>query len=437
MNVTSPPLVADLLAAVDRVAADPAIRGAVLTSGKPASFVAGGDIKDFVGAHDRGMTEEEAFGISHRWNVDMRRLERCGKPVAAAINGTALGGGYELALCCHHRVLVDDERARVGLVEVSIGLLPAGGGTQRLPRLVGAGPALGLMLEARRLRPSEALACGAVDAVVPGERLLAAARAWVLAHPHAVQPWDTPGFTAPGSEAVDWAQARAELVERTRGRYPAPVACFDAVREGIARPLDEGLRIESRHAATLLPGAVARNLMRTGFIHRHLASRFVGGDHPYVQRLRRACETEVAALLREGVSRERIAQAARGADWPAMPWPPDAASTGAVPAPQPASDEIARRLLHAVALEGVRCLDDGTIDGPAAADVGSVAGLGYPRWTGGVLSHIETVGLARFVAEAECLARVHGTRFSPPAGLRERAGAARRFHDTVNPESHS
>jgi enoyl-CoA hydratase/carnithine racemase len=139
INVTSPELIADLMAALDRVTTDPAVRGAVITSGKAGSFVAGGDIKDFVGAHERGMTEAEAFEISHRWNVELRRIERCGKPIAAAINGVALGGGYELSLCCHHRVLVDDEKARVGLVDVSIGLLPAGGGTQRLPRLIGAG----------------------------------------------------------------------------------------------------------------------------------------------------------------------------------------------------------------------------------------------------------------------------------------------------------
>jgi len=219
----------------------------VLTSGKPGSFVAGGDIKDFVGAHDRGMTQAEAFEISHRWNVDLRRIERCPKPLAAAINGVALGGGYELALCCKHRVLVDDEKAVVGLVEVTIGLLPAGGGTQRLPRLIGVEPALALMLEGRRLKPAEALACAAVDQIVPRDRLVDAAREWVREHPRAMQPWDMAGFVAPGAAGFDWEGARAALVERTRGRYPAPLALFDAVRDGVARTIDEGLHIESWH----------------------------------------------------------------------------------------------------------------------------------------------------------------------------------------------
>jgi 3-hydroxyacyl-CoA dehydrogenase/enoyl-CoA hydratase/3-hydroxybutyryl-CoA epimerase len=434
MNVTSPELVADLMAALDRVAADPAIHGAVLTSGKPGSFVAGGDIKDFVGAHDRGMTEAEAFEISHRWNVDLRRIERCGKPIAAAINGVALGGGYELALCCNHRVLVDDDKAVVGLVEVTIGLLPAGGGTQRLPRLIGVERALALMLEGRRLKPAEALTCGAVDQVVPRDQLLATARAWVREHPYALQPWDAPEFVAPGAAGFDWTGERASLLARTHGRYPAPLALFDAVRDGVARPIDEGMRIESSYSATLLPGAIARNLMRTGFVHRQLARRFSGEPGAYVQRLRRACENEVAALLAEGVAPQRLAQAAHGADWPAMPWP-ESRPPSATSAAQPEFETVTQRLLHAVALEGVRCLDEAVVDSPAEADVGSVVGIGFPRWTGGVLSYVETIGLARFVAEAERLARHHGPRFAPPASLRERALCGRQFHVTLAKET--
>ena len=430
MNVTSPELIADMMAALDRVATDNAIKGAVLTSGKANGFVAGGDIKDFVTAHDRGMTEREAFEISHRWNVDLRRIERCGKPIAAAMNGVALGGGYELSLCCNHRVLVDDDKAVVGLVEVTIGLLPAGGGTQRLPRLIGVEPALALMLEGRRLRPAEALACGAVDQVVPRERLIDTARAWVLAHPQAVQPWDTPGFRARGAADFDWTRARAGLVERTRCRYPAPLALFDAVRKGIDRQIEEGLRIESMYCAVLLPSAVARNLMRSGFVHRSLARRYAGEAGPFVQRLRRACEQEVAVLLHEGAAAALVEQAAHDADWSAMPWPA-ARPARASNAQQPTLDELTQRLLHAVALEGVRCLDDGTVEGAAEADVGSIIGIGFPRWTGGVLSYVETIGLARFVADATRLARQHGARFAPPPSLIERARNGRKFYDSA------
>jgi 3-hydroxyacyl-CoA dehydrogenase/enoyl-CoA hydratase/3-hydroxybutyryl-CoA epimerase len=434
MNVTSPELVDELIAALDRVAADAAIQGAVLTSGKPASFVAGGDIKDFVGAHDRGMTPAEAFAISQRWNIALRRIERCPKPLAAAINGVALGGGYELALCCKHRVLVDDPKAVIGLVEVTIGLLPAGGGTQRLPRLVGVERALALMLEGRRMAPAEALACGAVDEVVPRDRLVDVAREWVRGHPYAVQPWDMPGFVAYGADSFDWERSRAALVERTRGRYPAPLALFDAVRDGVMRSIDEGLHIESTASAALLPGAVARNLMRTGFVHRHLARRFTGEPGPYLQRLRRACEIELAALLAEGVAAQHLQQAARDADWPTMPWP-DVRFDRYSGATRPDTEPLVRRVLHAVALEGVRCLDDGTVGSPEEADVGSVVGIGFPRWTGGVLSYVETVGLAAFVADAERLARAHGERFAPPPSLRERARCGRKFHATLAQET--
>jgi 3-hydroxyacyl-CoA dehydrogenase/enoyl-CoA hydratase/3-hydroxybutyryl-CoA epimerase len=113
-----------------------------------------------------------------------------------------------------------------------------------------------------------------------------------------------------------------------------------------------------------------------------------------------------------------------------MPWPDvrfDRYSSAAALEIEP----LVRRLLHAVALEGVRCLDDHTVDGPAEADVGSVVGIGFPRWTGGVLSYVETVGLAEFVADAQCLARAHGERFAPPASLRERARSGRKFHATL------
>src|SRR4051812_38653075 len=244
-NVTSPELTAGLLAAIDCVANDDAVVGAVIASGKPGRFVAGGDIKDFVGAWERHMSLAEGFELSHRWNREFRRIERCGKPFAAAINGAALGGGYELALMCHHRVLVDEPQAMVGLVEVGIGLLPAGGGSQRLPRLVGVDAALRLMIDARRLAPKEALAAGLVDAVVPANRLIHVARDWVRTHPRAKQPWED-GGPSTDKASIDALRARwqHEIDERFGPRYPAPAALLQAVFDGVQVPLDDALRIE-------------------------------------------------------------------------------------------------------------------------------------------------------------------------------------------------
>ena len=453
MNVTSPELTRDLLAAFARVARDPAIVGAVLTSGKASGFVAGGDIKDFVGAHERGMPEAEAFEISHRWNVDLRRLERCGKPIAAALNGLALGGGLELALCCRYRVLADDAKAIVGCPEVTIGLLPAGGGSQRLPRLIGIEPALEMMLEGTRLPPSRALALGVVDAVVPREQVVETARRWVLSGPDPRQPWDRPGYRVQGSEIADWhARALARVMERTRGRYPAPLALLAAVRDGTPLPIENGLRVESSCFAALLPGAVARNLMRTGFVNRGLARRFVppgaapgamplpravgaeGDPGRYLERLWRAYVDEAWALVEEGVSVECIDAAAHAAD---LVTPPSMAAD-ALGRPLPASrratqeaptlDVIEQRLLAATSLEAVRCLDDGLLDEPALADVGSVVGMGFPRWSGGVLSYIETVGLDAFVSRCEVFARQGGARCAPTASLRQRAQSKHLFY---------
>jgi 3-hydroxyacyl-CoA dehydrogenase/enoyl-CoA hydratase/3-hydroxybutyryl-CoA epimerase len=407
-NVTSPELTAELLAAVDRVAADPAIRGAVIASGKPGRFVAGGDIKDFAGAWERGMSEAEAFEISHRWNRDLRRIERCGKPFAAAINGAALGGGFELALMCQHRVLVDDPKAIVGLVEVGLGLLPAGGGSQRLPRLIGADAALRMMLDARRLAPQEALAAGLVDAVVPAERLLAAARAWVLEGHAPRQPWD--GRAAPATAQLDalrqqWQQ---KVDARFGQHYPAPHALLRAVFDGLPLPLDDGLLVESRCFAPLLAGVVARNLMRTGFIYRGQADK----------RARQAAARlgDAAMALPEHDGAAAVAPPRGGAClwlWPdsaqarlaeigvaidAAPGHVDvalsqAAARGLTPVvlPPGRSSFVARLLEHrgnlpALAAEGRRALAEGAIASPADADLASVLGGICPPWTGGVIS---------------------------------------------------
>ena len=178
MNVLTPDLVAELGQAVVRIAGDPAIKGAIITSGKPA-FLAGADLKEFGRVLRKGLTLEQALETTSEISAVYRRLETCGKPVVAAINGTALGGGFELALACHYRVLVDDPAAVVGLPEVTIGLLPGAGGTQRLPRVIGIVASLPLIAEGKRLKPAEALKLGLVHAVVPAAGLIDAAKAWL------------------------------------------------------------------------------------------------------------------------------------------------------------------------------------------------------------------------------------------------------------------
>ncbi|MGJ7541688.1 3-hydroxyacyl-CoA dehydrogenase NAD-binding domain-containing protein [Variovorax sp. LT1R16] len=686
MNVFTPAFSADLRAAVAELTQRADVRGAVITSGKRNGFLAGADLKDFVGFHARGTTAVEAAELIAESAQPLRALERCGKPVAVAVNGLALGGGFELCLACHHRVLVDDPRAVVGLPEVTVGLLPGGGGTQRLPRLIGIERALPLLLTGRHVAPAEALALGLVDAVVPAGELIATARRWVLAQSEAQQPWDMKGYRVPGGTGAlaphangSFGATVARIRRETQDNYPAPLAILSAVYEGTQLPIELGLRIEAQYFGPLLAGPVARNLMRTLFVNRgaaqKLARRPAGvprqpvqrlgvlgagmmgagiaqvaaaagiavvlvdatqaaaeaakariaaayakekgadaeqrlaritatadvallrgsdfvveavfedravkaevmaraalalGDVPadfvwasntstlpidslaahwqkpaqligvhffspvprmplveiilgpqtapaalaraldFVQQLRKtpivvhdspgfftsrifcAYVDEGMAMLAEGVAPALIENAARQAGFATGPlavtdevsldlqqqvidqakadgldarflrghaqavvarmnalgrlgrksgggfhdflaeggkqlWP-GLAGEFPIAAVQPAVEELKQRLLGIQALASAQCVEEGVVTEAADADLGSILGLGYPSWTGGTLSYIETVGLRAFVAQSDALAERHGERFRPSAWLRARAEAGQPFH---------
>jgi 3-hydroxyacyl-CoA dehydrogenase / enoyl-CoA hydratase / 3-hydroxybutyryl-CoA epimerase len=279
MNVLTPDFQSDLAECIQRVATDAAVRGVVIGSAK-SSFMAGADIKDMVGAYDRGITAAEASKFSYELSSLLRRLETCGKPVAAAINGVALGGGFEVALACHYRVIADEPKAGVGLPEVKIGLLPGGGGTQRVPRLIGVTEALKLITEGRQLSPADALKKGLVHEVAPTADIVERARQWILKGGEGVQPWDKKGFRVPGgvgqtspAAAQTFMAGTALTAKATQRNYPAPLAILSCVYEGTQVPIDQGLRIESKYFGQLLAGPVARNLMRTMFVNKGLADK--------------------------------------------------------------------------------------------------------------------------------------------------------------------
>lgn len=280
MNVLTPELQAELLASVERIAQDSTIKGGVITSGKMNCFLAGADLKDLVSAYGR-LDAKAAYRMSAGVSSIFRRLETCGKPVAAAINGLALGGGLELALACHYRVLLDSRKAVVGLPEVKVGLLPGAGGTQRLPRLIGIPYALPLLLEGNHVEPRDALRLGIVNVLAEDDQnLLAKARSWVLANAEARQPWDTKGFRVPGGvgclaeHAIASFQAGTSRTARSTNRnYPAPLAILSSVFEGTQLPIEAGLRVESKYFAKLLVDPVARNLMRTMFVNKGAAEK--------------------------------------------------------------------------------------------------------------------------------------------------------------------
>jgi 3-hydroxyacyl-CoA dehydrogenase/enoyl-CoA hydratase/3-hydroxybutyryl-CoA epimerase len=689
MNVLTPVLCAELEEVIAQVTTAPEIRGAILTSGKANGFVVGADLKELAGAFEHGITPGAAREGSRRFQVVLRRLETSGKPWAAAINGMALGGGLELALACHHRVLAHDAKAIVGLPEVSVGLLPGWGGTQRLPRLIGIPAALSLMLKGNSVKPAEALALGIVHALAASAELVDRARAWIAAAPDVVQPWDRKGFALPGGSgplaphaAESFMAGTARAAAQTQRNDPAPLSILSAVYEGTAVGIDTGLRIESNYFGRLLSGPVARNMMRTLFVNKGRAdklgrrpagvppttvkrlgvigagmmgagiayvaaragieivlldataeaaqagkaqvarlvgkdrergslteakadallaridagvdyrrlegcdivleavfedrkvkeqvignveavlgegsvvasntstlsissfaaassrpNRFIGlhffspvdrmplleiilgertdeetlaraldfalmlrktpvvvNDGPgfYTTRVFSAFIDEGMCMLKEGVEPARIENASKAAGMPvgalaqvdevslALSWriirqsradglPDRYCRSDAAPvveamvdelkrtgrhgggfydypkdkvkslwpglrerfppaAEQPDAESLKTRLLYIQALEAARCVEDGVITDPADADIGAILGTGFPQWTGGPLSLIDTVGLSAFVEQCERFAERHGERFRPSPWLKAKAVCGERFY---------
>ena len=264
--------------AMQKALADPVVKGVVVASAKK-DFIAGGDLAELGAA-----TDAAAFhaGIS-AWHKLMRAIELGGKPVAAALNGTTLGGGMEVALGCHYRVAADNPKARFGFPEVTLGLLPGAGGTQRLPRLAGMMAAAPLLMEGKRIKAAEAQKIGMIHAVVKVGDERTAARAWVLdavasgAKP--LQPWDTKGYKIPGGgpNTPNGMQmlmaANAMLREKTYDNYPAPRHILSCVYEGLSTNLDTGLAIEARYFTNLVMSPVSKNMIRSLFFGMQEANK--------------------------------------------------------------------------------------------------------------------------------------------------------------------
>ncbi len=271
MNTITAGVMAELPELVGRLKTDAAIKGAVLTSGKDNGFCAGADLTELSGSLGAG-SPREAFEALYGLNRSLRDLETCGKPVAIALEGLALGGGFEIALACHYRVAADDNRIQLGLPEGRVGLMPGGGGTQRVPRLVGVMAAGPLLLESKILRPKEALAQGLIHAVVAKGEAVATARAWVKDKGDAVQPWDKQGYKVPGGGpyhpqgAQMFIMGNAMLRKSTFGNYPAQTNMMKAVYEGLQLPMDAALRVESRYFVKTMQTPQARAMIRSLFV---------------------------------------------------------------------------------------------------------------------------------------------------------------------------
>jgi 3-hydroxyacyl-CoA dehydrogenase/enoyl-CoA hydratase/3-hydroxybutyryl-CoA epimerase len=279
MNVLNTASIAAFDAAVNRAVADPAVRGAIVSSARP-EFLAGGDL-EFIRTIS---TAQQSMDITAPLSATLRRIETRGKPFVAAINGTALGGGLEVCLACHRRIAVDDPRLLLGVPEVTLGLLPAAGGTQRLPRMIGIKAALPYLLEGRKVGPQKALEAGIVDEVVPAAELLARAKSWLLNEgPGAtVKPWDAKGYKFPGGTPQSPGPTQVffgvsgNLLGKTQALYPAPEAILASVYDGCQVDIDTGLRIEQRQFARLATSPETKNMIRTLFYAMGDANRLAG-----------------------------------------------------------------------------------------------------------------------------------------------------------------
>jgi 3-hydroxyacyl-CoA dehydrogenase/enoyl-CoA hydratase/3-hydroxybutyryl-CoA epimerase len=257
---------------------DDAIKGVILTSGKDNAFIAGADLIEMEGdiARWRAARSQdelrEAVADCATLSRRLRAIETLGKPVVAAINGLALGGGMEVALACHYRVVADNPKIQLGFPEATIGLLPGAGGTQRLPRLIGFQAALPLLLQGKPVNPAKALELGFVDAVAPAADLIETARAWLLSAGDPVARWDRKSFKLPGGAPYSsvgqqiMAGANAMLRSTTYGNYPAQEQILKAVFEGTQVPIDAGLRIESRRFLNTVQTPQAEAMVRTLFL---------------------------------------------------------------------------------------------------------------------------------------------------------------------------
>ncbi|AHI01091.1 3-hydroxyacyl-CoA dehydrogenase NAD-binding domain-containing protein [Kutzneria viridogrisea] len=260
------------------------ITGVVLASAKK-TFFAGGDLNDL-----RRITPEHAdefMATLASTKGALRGLETLGRPVVAALNGSALGGGLEIALSCHHRIALDNPKARFGFPEVTLGLLPGAGGIVRTVRMLGIADALlKLLLQGQQLRPADAQATGIVDEVISEEsELIPRAKQWIKDNPEAVQPWDVKGYKIPGGTptnpkfAANLPAFPANLRKQLKGApMPAPKAILSAAVEGAQVDFDSALRIESRYMFSLASGQTAKNMIKAFFFDLQTINK--GGSRP-------------------------------------------------------------------------------------------------------------------------------------------------------------
>ncbi len=327
MNVLDETTILELEEIVKQTSADNAVKGVVVTSGKEA-FSGGADLSMLEGMNRR-YTEllkakgevaanQMLFDESRKSSLVFRAIETCGKPWAAAINGLALGGAFELTLSCHYRVAAENPKTRLGLPEVKVGLFPGAGGTQRVPRIVPPQDAMQLLLKGEAVNLAKAKTLKLIDAVVPAGDLIKSAKDWIKGGGKAVAPWDEKGFKLPGGPVYSKAgmmmfpAGNAIFRRETYDNYPAARAIMQCVYEGLQLPIDAALRVESRYFTQILRSKEAAAMIRSLFLSMQELNK--GARRPPNVPPTKVKKLAIIGAVDAGVEQGRAASAERAAD---------------------------------------------------------------------------------------------------------------------------
>ncbi|MEE9374597.1 MAG: 3-hydroxyacyl-CoA dehydrogenase NAD-binding domain-containing protein [Saprospiraceae bacterium] len=275
-NLFSQEFIKEFIHIANSAIADVDVKGVIITSGQKM-FMPGADLRELNKADRDPVTQFNAMMNMH---TSFRQIETAGKPFVAAINGTAMGGGLELSLMCHHRIVLNNIKIKLGFPEVKVGLLPGGGGTAKAPYLLGIQNALMYLLQGVEARPQKALKDGLVNDLAEGqEEMIAKAKSWIDANPKPVQPWDNKKYKIPGGGLMtpNGAQVMMGAIGNTRkmthGNYPAANAILSIIHDSLSLPMDRALEVEARYFTKIMATKEAKNMIRTGFLGMNSAKK--------------------------------------------------------------------------------------------------------------------------------------------------------------------
>ena len=275
-NLFSTEFVTAYLTLAQEAVADKDVKGVIITSSR-SMFMPGADLREL---KNMGSNPKEQFESTMEMHHAFRALETSGKPFVAAINGTAMGGGLELCLACHHRIVLNDVKIKLGFPEAKVGLLPAGGGNSKVPYLMGIQNALMYLLQGKEVRPAQALKDGLIDELAENkEELIQKAKDWINSNPNPAQPWDNKKHRVPGGNV--WSPngvqtlvgAAGNLGKLAHGNYPAQNYILKVIHDGLPLNIDRALEIEARYFTKLLASKEAKNMIRTGFTELQKAKK--------------------------------------------------------------------------------------------------------------------------------------------------------------------